>query len=519
MVFRVSVAALVAASLAIASSAVADSEVDKSPKAASHPQVDALSKAIVGAKSHADRMAAAETMLALGPEAVGAMVAKLNRKHTSGDAFRRKVLKQIKADVPNKKGKFRQPGRTKKKTEKEQDEFDWLAELEEVSAKSKGYTDIFLDSALIRALAASRSDDAATAIVDFGFTDDGMLMRDECGRYLRNMHPYSLPALIRASQLTKKSDKSKRGYAIYQLERLDRQNPHKAVAAGHEDEALQSAILMALSDSGYRDGVHAVIRYIDDPSPTVRAAARTAWMGYVTGPEPPLAPRKKLKQPHGQYTKNTVPMYLNYRELATHELHQLTEQVFGREPSSDESLEKLSKDLFDHYDAKRAEKLEADFDRAFELADEGELEKAATLLDQALAMAPEHDDRGRMAELYAARAVQLENGERWREAAATYSKAHGVDPEGDGATGALARHHYALGKALEAEGKDGSASFAMAKKLDPKHAGANRSASGGGGGGNGGDNEGRPRWMLYAGIGGGGAALLLLIIGIARRRS
>jgi tetratricopeptide (TPR) repeat protein len=512
MVSRALPAALIAASFFIASTAMADKKPKKGkkptksqkapPPAATHPEVDALSKTIVDAATHADRMAAAKALVALGAEAIPAMVSKLNRKHASGDAFRRKVLKKIKADVPNKKGKFRQPKRTKKKTE------------------MKGYTDIFLDAALIRALAATNHHDAATAIVDFGFTDDGMLMRDECGRYLRNMHPYSLPALIHGSQLSKKSEKFKRGYAIYQLERLDRQNPHKAVAAGFDDEVLQADILRALSTSGYRDGVHAVIRYIDDPSATVRTAARDAWMGYVTGPEPPLAPRKKLKQPHGQYTKKAVPMYLNYRELATFELHQLTEQVFGRKPGSSESLEKLSKDLFEHYDSKRAEKIETEFDRAFGLADDGELDKAASLLDQMLVIAPDYGKRDRMADIYVARAVQLENSDRWRDAAATYSKAHGVAPEGEAANDALASHHFATGKALEADGKDGSASFAKAKKLNPKHVGASRSAksSGGSGGGNG-NGEGRPKWMLYAGIGGGGAALLLLVIGLARRRS
>src|SRR5690606_33732591 len=123
------------------------------------------------------------------------------------------------------------------------------------------------DVAAIRALASGREPKGAGAILAFAFASDGILYRDECGRYLRKMAPWSLPALIRGAAHPR--DASRRRYATYQLERLDRQNPRKALADAPND-FLKVAVLDAFKDSLDREAVFVVLDTVDDVSPQVR---------------------------------------------------------------------------------------------------------------------------------------------------------------------------------------------------------------------------------------------------------
>jgi len=110
------------------------------------------------------------------------------------------------------------------------------------------------------------------------------------------------------------------------------------------------------------------------------------------------------------------------------------------------------------------------------------------------------------------RAQELEADAKWAEAAAVYSTAHGLDPEGAQATDALAAHYFALGKAEEAAGKDGGAAFRRAVELRPDYAEAKQAAAAAAGPAK------RPRWMLYLAGAVGAGALVLLVLGLARRR-
>jgi len=109
-------------------------------------------------------------------------------------------------------------------------------------------------------------------------------------------------------------------------------------------------------------------------------------------------------------------------------------------------------------------------------------------------------------------AQQLGKDNKWSEAAAAYSKAHGLDPKGDNATDALAAHHYTLGKALEAQGKDGGPDFRKAVALKPDYAPAQDAAESSGGG------SPRPSWMLYAAMVSAALAAALFGVGLMRRR-
>ncbi len=475
---------------------------------ASDARVTALIAAIEAGGG--DRAALAAELAEVAPRAAERIAQALERPRSSTDEERRAVLAAIRAAVPDDKGRFRTPARQKQEQIRADDDFDWVGALAAADSTMPGYGEVYADIAIIRALAASGDVAAGVAMLQLAFDEEGIIYRDEVGRWLRKMAPYSIPALIRGSE-------SKRGsmrrYATYQLERLDREQPFKALEAAAEDEQLQVAILEAYRESGHREAVHAVLAYSNHNSPLVRKAARRAWIHYVAGPAPPPAPKRKLELPGGRLSDEEQPLWLTYRELADIELHRVYEETFGEAAPKKAALEELSNTLFDHYDREREKVRQDEVDAAFAQAEAGELGAATAVFDRILAENPDHGRRADMAPHYLAHAKQLEDAGTWREASAAYSKAAGLAPDESLAETALAGHHFTLGMALEASGADGSAELRAAGEIAPEQrspeaiAEARREL----------DSSGR-RWMLYAGLGGGVGALFLLGLGLALRR-
>lgn len=478
---------------------------------------------IVAGKSSAERTAAIEELHKVAPTAIDAIGEWLVRAHTSTVEQRREVLTSIEADVPDKSGRFKTPPRQEGKQRKANDEVDWLPKLLALDPAMAGVGEVIADDAAIRALAATKDVRAGYPIFEAAFADETMIYRDECGRYLRKMDPYSIPALTRASQ--RRGDR--RRYGNYQLERIDRQEPNKALAASAGDEALTIAILDVYRATKLREAVHAVWTMVNDGRPRVRAAARAAWMDYITGPPPPPAPKAKLKLPGGKLTKKEKPLYLTYRELADNELrisaNELLHEDYPLEDpmslSDDErptntvkiDLEEVTKRLFDYYDEERAKEDRAQWAAAKQKADAGDLAGATQLLDRLLAQDPQRAQTAEMAKLYFAYAKQLADAKKWGDAAAAYSKSHGLDPKGAKAIEALAAHHYMLGKSLEAAGKDGGPDYRRAVALKPDYAPAKVAAERT-------SPSGRPTWMLYLAIFAGAMAALLFGAAMMRRR-
>jgi len=471
------------------------------------PLLDTLTKS----HSASERKQAAAKLAEVAATAVPELEKFLARKRATTEADRRAVLAAINADVPDKKGRFRTPKRETAKDEQVKDDFDWLAALLEIDQKRPGMRDVLPDVAVIRALAASRDVDAARAIFDFAFSEDGLVYRDECGRYLRKMSPYSLPALIRKYAIRKKYS-SERRYATYQLERLDKENPEKALAAAADDEQLQVEIFRAWEETQTRWAVYAVFNALNDDNPTLRAAARRAWHAYIAGPPPPEAPKRKLVLPGGEQTDEEEPLWLTSRELARIELARKHEELFGELPMRKTKNVELTKKILDYYDAKRAEGLASQIAAAREAAEKKDYATATEKFARVLAQVRNDEVAAEAAKAYLGLASELEKQKRWREASVAYREAQGLSADEQAANNALAGFHYALGKALEAEGADGSAEFRRAAKLSPRHRGAVKALTGH-------DPEARSTpWLLYAGIGGGAGALILLIIGLALRR-
>ncbi|MBT8494919.1 MAG: hypothetical protein KJO07_17850, partial [Deltaproteobacteria bacterium] len=346
----------------------------------------------------------------------------LKREHQSNDAERRGVLRDVGAAVPDKKGKFRTPKRKSAEQNKKDDDFDWLVALTKLP-QSTARDESIANVAVVRALAGSRKPQAAAIILDFAFTELGLVYRDECGRYLRKMAPYSLPALIHASQLGRKNP-SKDRYATYQLERMDRQNPKKAVDAASAE--LKVHILKAFADSGYREAVYATLDHTDHLNPKVRKAARDAWMEYIAGKKPRPAPKRKLQMPGGKLSDKREPLWLNHRELADIELRRRIEALTGKAPAANANLKAMTAELFGYFDARQNEKLDALFKRGVDLAGKNESVEAAELFDKVLAQRPDFDRRALMAPTYFNLGKKLRKQKKWREASLAFAKAHSV---------------------------------------------------------------------------------------------
>ena len=490
-----------------------------------------LERVVAGPDATARKAAIAE-LGELAPRAVEAIGEWLVRPHTADGEARRAVLEAIHASVPDKTGKFSQPPRQTGKQQKADDEIDWQVELLALQAAAvpdappAAIGEVIADDAAIRALAATSDIRAAELIFNAAFVDETMMYRDECGRYLRRMEPASIPALT-VESMSRNYDR--RRYATWQLERLDRQEPSKVLDSVLGDEALTIAILDVFRRTHHREAVHAVWKRVTADAPRVRAAARAAWMSYITGPPPPPAPVAKLNLPGGKKTKKPKPLWLTYRELADNELRKAANELLGEnyppieDPALDDidrpekkpfriDLEKVTQRLFDYFDAERAKKDAAQWAEAKQKADAGDLAGAIQLTDRMLVTNPDRSERAELAKLYFAWAKQLESQRSWGDAAAAYSKAHGLDPQSAFANDALAAYHFTLGKSLEGTGKDGGPAYRRAVALKPDYAPAQTAVKEVA-------RAAQPVWMLYAAGVAVLAAMLLFGAAVIRRRA
>lgn len=506
--------------------AKADAQADTTaqPPAPPPKPIDAKLQAVLDRIAKGDKAAVAE-LNDLAPTKIADLATFLERPHATTVDERRAVLQAINAEVPDEKGRFIAV-RKSAKEEKADDDLDWLAALQKLDPATPGLGEVMADDAAIRALASTKDIDAAYVIFDAAFHDDTMIYRDECGRYLRKMEPYSIPALF--SQAQSRNWNRKR-YSNYQLERVDRQEPGKALAAATGDENLLIAILDVWRKTKHREAVQAVWSKVNADSARTRAAARAAWHAYIDGKAPPPAPKKKLVMPGGKLTKKEKPLWLTYRELADNELRRNSNELLGTDyeivdPTLDDSdegrrpkkvetidLQEVTKALFDYYDKQRAEREAKQWAEADAKSKAGDLATATMLLDRLLAANPDHGAKPQMAQVYFTYAKELEKKGKWVEAAAAYSKANGLAPDGPHAVDALAAHHYMLGKAAEAQGKDGGPYYRKAIALRPDYAPAKEAAVRTSGGS-------KPMWMLYAALIAVAGSLGLFGIAMLRRR-
>lgn len=448
---------------------------------------------------------------------VDALIARLKAPMKSTDEARRGVLAKIGAEVPRTDGSFAQPPRpTKDVVPKDK---DWLAELSALPDEGTGVApdqatvDVKEIVTVIRALAASQETRAADAIYDFAFAPDGIAFRDECGRYLRKMSPYSLATLLRASQVDnqKKVRPAYARYASYQLDRLDKARP-AAVLSSAPNDAVEVEMLHAIRDGKHPDGVQPVLERCDSNTTAIRKAARDAWMAYVTGPPPPPAPKKKRKLPGGKMSDEELPLWLTYRELAVQELNaRLIAE--GLEIPKKAKAEKLTQILFEFYDKRRAGMWDADMAEAATLAGQSKWPEVAARYDRILAADPLYVRRHEMAPAYLELGKLRKAEGAWGAAADAFDRALSVDPGGAHAAQADAEMHFARAQLATEQGHAAAADDELARALvsDPDHEGAKTAAAAR-------PAPARRTWLLFAGLGTGVAALALLGFALLQRR-
>ncbi len=298
----------------------------------------------------------------LGNSSTKELASLLQRKRKRSDSIHREVLQQAGASVPNDNGKFP----SSKKTDKQEDEFDWLQALKKLGER-KGLAEVSATVSILRALHHKNNTEAATAILDFGFTPHGSIYRDECGRRLRHMAPHSLPALFRAAYQRKSSPKRK--YARYQLERLDRESPFNAVNAAMPHSNLLLELVAVLGENRHREAVHVMYALIDDEDPKLRATARKIVLSYLEGPPPPPAPKRKLKLTGGKKTDDRMPLWHNARDLAKVETKNLYRKLFAEKAPRD--LGKATRKIYDYFDKIRQEKNDGQIQQVLKAAKEG----------------------------------------------------------------------------------------------------------------------------------------------------
>jgi len=455
-------------------------------------------KALAGAAPGQPRLDAAKQVIEIGPGAVPELAQRLIIKRTATQDELRALLKGIRAEVPNAKGTFEVPPRSDKPSTAE---LDWLDALARQPA-APGLTEAIEVVTLLRALVASRTEAAADAILDFGFRPEGLVYRDECGRQLRALSPYSLPTLLRASQDRKREAGSYARYATFQLDRLSMNRPSYALGAAPND-ALEVAMLKAIGDVKHPDAVTAVLDRVDAPSNAVRTAARTAWLAFVTGPEPPPAPKEFRKLPGGKKSKDKMPLWLTYRELADQELRRVLLGLQGSEPAKTLTPEQMTKILFDLYDRRHAEKGDAVVRDAVPLARDGKWDEVGARYDALLHDDPLFAHRATMADGYVEVGRFYAKQHAWDKAILAFDKVLTLDPDGDHA------------KDVEAELASARAGRAGGggETVPPTTTSANRGTPSGAS-----SATARKDWIFYAGIGGGILGVLLVILATIFRR-
>lgn len=493
--------------------------------ARANPEVDAAIDALNKAAPGQPRLEAAAALQKLATEdadAVLPLIKRLQRTdRASTDAERREVLARFKADVPDEKGRFKSPGRPPPGGWKTP---DWLAELAAMPEATPAVIESFETVAILRALGSTQRPEAAEAILEFAFDPVGLVYRDECGRKLRDMAPWSFPALLKASADKKRDGGSYGRYATYQLDRLDKGRPSYALESAPNDE-LEARMLRAIGEVKHPDAVTAVLDRCNSPSHTIRRAAREAWNAYVTGPPPPPAPKAKRKLPGGKLTDEELPLYLTYRELAYNELNRRLLEMDGREvPVSKVSgvpppmvyydkkadAEKLTQIYFEKIDAQRTAIWDEKIAQAKALAAQGKWDEVSQVYDAILTDDPMYAKRGEMAAGYLEAGNGFGAAGQWDKAVLAYHKAHTIDPDGPRAKEAEGQLFYARAMRAKAAGKDGSEDLARALAADPNNQNAQQAAKA--------SARGRVAWMLWAGIAAGVVAVGLILVAVAMRR-
>lgn len=453
------------------------------------------------------RLRAARTIAAADPEGYPIYAARLKRDVPGETAAIKHLIHAIWGQFPNPdypRGPGKDPPmwftraeppippgtpRSKRPRPHDPDAADWLtalAELDltqdplppEVSAAELPplRAEVVLRVALLRAIAAagrtSWARDAIYPLFEFAFVREG-LFRDECGRAIRSMGSYGIPGLIRIYNNRTKSNFKMRRYASYQLDRMDRLRPSKAIATA-PDDVVRADIIHAYGEVLALDAVEAIVEQVGARSHRVRREARWAWLRYVDGPPPPPAPKRKRKLPGGKEETEEKEDYLNYREMATLTLQRVHQELFNQPASPKLSAKELTELLFQHYDRLDEQLFEQLFKSAKAHEQAGDIEKAVDEFGWILANQPDHPRRAEMSEVFCRYGESLaEKGEATdhfddvARGVGWMRQALALHPDRPDAAKVRGLIHLLDGKLAQHGGADGRSDFELAVAADP----------------------------------------------------
>lgn len=336
----------------------------------------------------------------------------LRRSQVSAAAYKR-VLRAIGAQVPDRHGRFG-PAPPKRP--------DWLEALVGYHAPdryaARARAEAIYSVALMRALVATRRTEVGSSLLRFAYRHGGAF-RDECGRLLRQLRDYAIPALVRAEIMLDPLAYRMKRYAAYQLDRIDRVRPELALQ--QQDLGLLAEILHAYGEVRHSAAVVHVIGKTDHRDPRVRRAARWATLRYVSGRAPKVT-KRKLKLAGGRTTTRERALYLSYRQLATHRLAKDLAKLRAGDRAGDKGLDELvekyrreyeprelAEQLFSAYDERRRGRAKERVNKALASLRTGDLESAVKAVDRLATADPDHPARLRMAAVlrrYGARLLQ-----------------------------------------------------------------------------------------------------------------
>jgi len=474
--------------------------------------LDALVRRMGGGDA-GDRLAAAQALAQAPASGFKDYVARLQRARTTPAATYRALILEAWGQVPNpayaKDGNLwlRKPDEKPAKVKKGQprprrppphdpETTEWLAALSALDVDGNPVLAALPDRAaaraealevvgLLRAIGATRRDDAVGPIFDFAFALDGVF-RDECGRALRAMESAAVPALIARMRATGKGVEAfrRRRYASYQLDRMDRAQPIKAIRTAPDDR-LRAAIIHAYGEARAIDAVEAILDQVDAPSGIVRREARWAWLRYVTGPAPPPPPRRHRKLAGGSQESDEKEDYLSHRELALLALTRKLAAIQGDPdcercrrgpdhqlviPTAADAAEAMTREVFAHDDQLRAATWSADFEAARARADRGDLDGAIAVYRSILARDPLYGRRAEIAEAFYRRGEALAGEGHGERAQELLREAVLLDGRGARARHAEATLHLIEARLRVAAGRDPGAELDRALELSPESA-------------------------------------------------
>ena len=361
------------------------------------------------------------------------------------------VLQLIGGDVPNRYGHFalhwkRDHGYSVKLSE------DWFGDLQSIapgqiaSTTRPVYRELLAVVAMMHGAARigreapETTGEVVESLLDLAYAADGTF-RDEVGRAIQAIGDEAVPHLVLAAidPHTRRDDdpRARRAqYAAYNLDKLDRLQPQRALRSASADPRRLEALLRAYATARPGDAAAPILDYVDHDAPRIRRAAKEAFMAYVSGPPPKMEVR--LVRRLGGVVERRQS-HLSYRALATIAIRERMEveaadllepacEVRREDGSYDQRCigqpERLANAWFGRLDEARSGASKARLEAALANAD-GDPGASAQVLDELLLEGLDAAAKPRVADFFLAHAERNEDpvtrGQLLRKAAALHA--------------------------------------------------------------------------------------------------